>query len=112
MPWFLSTARSRENQRPRQYAFGPFEEPVEVQLRLDTPIGAVTSDKKNATEDGQILDFTFANMVEISDYHDEATIYLNGESTGAKERLYPSGVCSALSNRKIRCRWKWRSTVN
>lgn len=64
--------------------FGPFEEPVEVQLRLDTPIGAVTSDKKNATEDGQILDFTFANMVEISDYHDEATIYLNGESTGAK----------------------------
>lgn len=63
---------------------GPFEDPVQLQLRLDTPLGQVTSEEKTADTDGTALDFTFPNMVEISDYHDEATLIVNGEETGAQ----------------------------
>lgn len=62
--------------------FGPFDAPVKVELRLDTPFGQVKSGEKQAQKDGEALEFTFPNMVEISDYHDEATIYINGETKG------------------------------
>lgn len=64
--------------------FGPFEAPVSVQLRLDAPLGTVLSATEKVDADGQKVEFTFPNMVEISDYHDEATIWLNGESKGVK----------------------------
>ena len=64
---------------------GPFEDPVQVQLRLDTPIGSVTTQEQTIATDGETAAFdTFPNMVEISDYHDEANVIVNGEPTGAQ----------------------------
>ncbi len=64
------------------FKFGPFDTPVKVQLKLDTPLGSVLTETVEAKDDGQAIAFTFPNMVEISEYHDEATIYINGENKG------------------------------
>lgn len=61
---------------------GPFEEPVSVQLVLTTPLGTAESKAVDLKDDGQSVEFDFPNLVEVSDYHDEAKLFINGEEVG------------------------------
>lgn len=68
------------------YRFGPFQDPVQVQLSLTTPLGTINTDAQSVSADGQQTDFVFPNMVQLPESFDTATLFVNGESinlTGA-----------------------------
>lgn len=63
------------------YRFGPFQEPVEAQMKLTTPLGTIDSGAQSVSDDGQKVEFTFPGMVQLPESLDEATLFVNGENT-------------------------------